>query len=95
MTNARVVSCDFCNRILCHEITYQQHILREHSGGTINSNSNNHDTPIFPDNGYSQTIEYQEKIDKHFDMIRTRRINGKDWITINKQLPTNNTYEEE
>ena len=92
MTNARVVSCDVYNRIFCHEITYQQHKLREHSGGTFNSNSNNLDTPIFLDIGHSQTIGYQEKIDELFDMICTHRMNGKDWITITKQLPTNYTY---
>ena len=53
MANAKVASCDGCNRIFCHEITYQQHKLREQLGGTINGNSYILDTPIFPDIGHT------------------------------------------
>ena len=89
------VSCDHCDKAFCNENRLHQHRRTEHTGGGIlNQRTPDEatDIPICPDTGYTQTDEYTEKIDEHFDQIRSQTTGPNNWKKINTQLNPDFTY---
>ena len=74
LTNATLITGDICNQLFCHRNRMEQHKLTEHTGRGIGSSeapNTDLDTPIFPTTGHPETEEYREKLNEHYDVIRT------------------------
>ena len=88
-------SCNRCGTDFCSINRLRQHERTEHVGDGTNqppTPNTNLDTPIFPDTGYSQTSEYNNTVDEHYNVIRSQTVNRSSYKIVNKQISPDYTY---
>ena len=86
--------CDDCPRIFCNRILLERHRRTVHvaGGGIPIMEEHTQNEAICPDSGHSQTSEYQEVLDEHYNKIHSSTENSDTKKTINKQLTPTFTY---
>ena len=97
LTDATLITCDICNQRFCHRTRMEQHKLTEHTASGISSSeapNTDLNTPTFPNTGHPEAEEYREKLNEHYDVIRTQTNTGKKWKNINIQISPNFTYKD-
>ena len=73
----------------CNNTSGQNIAVMEYQGALTNINLA---TPICPDTGHTQTTEYQEAIDKHYNKIRSNTTSDSNWKVVNRRISPAYTY---
>ena len=86
--------CDVCDKMFCNISDLECHRRTLHVGQGVSRESEDSDLdqPICPETSFESEEEYKEEVEKHWNVIRDNRMEGKWVVAINKEIPPDFTF---